>query len=430
MKKTLLHIATALVGLTTLPVNAQSFDEHFEDKTLRLDYVFAGDVNEQRIYVDELCSMNGWAGRRNRLNELPLRGNGQVTVCDALSGDTLYRHSFSTLFQEWLVTEEATKASKSFENCFLMPFPKRPVNVTVALFNTRGEVTATLTHRIDPKDVLIRKLPVKQVETRDILKSGDSKSCIDVVLLAEGYTADETELFFTDCEAAVKAILEHEPFKSEAGHFNFVAVAAPSVSSGVSEPGKGLWKSTAVGSHFYTFYSPRYLTTPHVGQMHDWLAGVPYEHIIVLANTDTYGGGGIYNAYTLTTAHHAQFAPVVVHEFGHSFGGLADEYYYDDQYETLFPAEVEPWEQNITTLADFASKWQDMLPKDTPVPTPIEFSKVDKYERIGVYEGAGYQSKGIYRPVDECRMKLNNAPNFCPVCRRALQRLIDFYVGK
>ena len=155
------------------------------------------------------------------------------------------------------------------------------------------------------------------------------------------------------------------------------------------------------------------------------LAGIPYEHIIILANTDEYGGGGIYNAFTLTTAHHKDFKPVVVHEFGHSFGGLADEYFYvEDLFSDTYPADKEPWEQNITTLTHFGSKWKDMITAGTPIPTDPKQSK--KFP-VGVYEGAGYSAKGIYRPSVDCRMKSNPAGAFCPVCQRALERLINFY---
>ena len=205
---------------------------------------------------------------------------------------------------------------------------------------------------------------------------------------------------------------------------NFIYVNAPSKQSGVSIPHDNDWRDTAVGSHFDTFYSDRYLTTLNVNTLYDLVWGIPCSSIIILANTDNYGGGGIYNSYTLTSAHNKDARPVVVHEFGHSFAGLADEYYYDDQYEPMYPTDVEPWEQNITTLVDFDSKWKDMLPSDTPVPTPADGK--DIYTKVGVYEGAGYQSKGCYRPAQECRMKVNNAPGFCPVCQRAISRLIDF----
>ena len=167
-----------------------------------------------------------------------------------------------------------------------------------------------------------------------------------------------------------------------------MAVASPSEDSGVSIPRLGQWRSTAFYSHFSTFYSDRYLTTSRLKDLHDALAGIDYEHIIVLANTDEYGGGGIYNSYTLTTTHHEDFRPVVVHEFGHSFGGLADEYFYEeDMMSDTYPTDVEPWEPNVTTRVDFASKWQDMIPEGTPLPTPVEDFNTHK---IGLYEGAAY----------------------------------------
>jgi hypothetical protein len=207
--------------------------------------------------------------------------------------------------------------------------------------------------------------------------------------------------------------------------FNIIAVASPSADSGVSIPSKGEWKETAFLSHFNTFYSDRYLTTTHLKLIHDALAGIPYEHIIILANTENYGGGGIYNDFTLTAAHHPMFRPVVVHEFGHSFGGLADEYYYEgDVMDDTYPLSVEPWEQNITTRVSFASKWQDMLKPGTPIPTT---AKQRNDYSVGLYEGAGYSGKGIYRASYDCRMRSNGCPVFCPVCQRALHRIIDFY---
>jgi hypothetical protein len=207
-----------------------------------------------------------------------------------------------------------------------------------------------------------------------------------------------------------------------------VAVESASTDSGVSIPREKIWRNTAVGSHFDTFYSARYLTTSEVFRLYDLLNGIDYEHLVILANTDTYGGGGIYNSYTLTTAHHSHFAPVVVHEFGHSFGGLADEYFYenDDVLLLAYPASVEPWEQNITTLADFESKWADMLPEGTAIPTKVTPERTKNYT-VGVYEGGGYQFKGVYRPADICRMRDNVATQFCPVCQRALARIIDFH---
>ena len=412
----------------TAPLQAQEFSEYFADKTIRIDYLFTGDASEQSVFLDELTALPGWAGRRHRLSELPLEGNGEITVRDKASGNVIYRTSFSSLFQEWLGEPEAQETKRGFENTFLIPYPLKEVSVTIELRDAHRQVTASLTHDIDPGDILIHRRGEEEVTPyKYLLKSGNVEDCIDVVIMAEGYDKDEMELFYKDAEKATEAIFSHMPFKEMKDRFNIVAVESVSEDSGVSIPREGVWKTTAVSSHFDTFYSARYLTTRSVKQIHNWLAGIPYEHIIILANTDTYGGGGIYNSYTLTTAHHSMFEPVVVHEFGHSFGGLADEYAYEEEPSPLYPYEVEPWEQNITTLVDFDSKWKDMIEEGTPIPTLYTDDPNEVYTKVGVYEGAGYTKKGVYRPTSECRMKINEAPQFCPVCQRAIERVIRFY---
>lgn len=412
-----------------LGIYAQDFTEFFEDKTLRVDYLFTGNVERQAIYLDELSQLPSWAGRRHHLSELPLEGNGQIVVRDLSNKQCIYKTSFSSLFQEWLSTDEAKETAKGFENTFLLPYPKQPVEVEITLFSPRREVMASYKHVVRPDDILIHQRGVSHITPhRYVHQSGDKSHCIDVAILAEGYTEDEMDVFYRDAESTCESLFSHEPFRSMKNMFNIVAVASPSTDSGVSVPREKQWKQTAVHSHFDTFYSDRYLTTSRVKSIHNALAGIPYEHIIILANTDVYGGGGIYNSYTLTTAHHPMFKPVVVHEFGHSFGGLADEYFYEDDVMTdTYPLNVEPWEQNITTRVDFASKWEDMLASDTPVPTP---TNVRKNHPIGVYEGGGYSAKGIYRPSFNCRMKTNGYPEFCPVCQRALRRMIEFYVNE
>ena len=404
----------------------QTFTNYFADKTLRVDYLFSGDASRQSIYLDGLSSQPVWAGRKHHLDQLPLQGNGQIVMRDAESGQTIYTTSFSSLFQEWLETEEAKRTAKGFENTFLLPYPLRTAEVEITLRDSHRRVRASMKHTIKPDDVLIAVKGISHITPHKyLLKSGTPEKCVDVAILAEGYTPAEMTTFYKDAEIACESLFAHEPFKSMKQRFNIVAVASPSTDSGVSVPRLGEWKQTAFSSHFSTFYSDRYLTTSRVKAIHDALSGISYEHIIILANTEEYGGGGIYNSYTLTTAHHPSFRPVVVHEFGHSFGGLADEYFYDNDVMTdTYPLGIEPWEQNITTRVDFASKWEDMLAPGTPVPTPSEENK--KYP-VGVYEGGGYSAKGIYRPAYNCRMRTNEHPVFCPVCERALRRIIDFY---
>lgn len=423
MKK---HILFLLCLIAVSPTRAQVFADHFADKTLRVDYIFNGNASGQAICLDGLSALPTWAGRKHHLAELPLQGNGQIVMRNAASGKTIYTTSFSSLFQEWLETDEARNVTKGFENTFLLPYPLQPVEIEITLLDPRRNVRASMKHIVHPNDVLIEQKGNSHITPHKYLLHNDSpEKCIDVAILAEGYTLQEMQTFYEDADIACKSIFDHEPFKSMKKRFNVVAVASPSTDSGVSVPRLNEWKHTAFGSHFSTFYSDRYLTTSRVKAIHDALAGIPYEHIIILANTEEYGGGGIYNSYTLTTAHHPMFRPVVVHEFGHSFGGLADEYFYDNDVMTdTYPLDIEPWEQNISTQVDFAAKWKDMLSENTPVPTPAEVS--ENYP-TGVYEGGGYSAKGIFRPAENCRMRTNEYPAFCPVCQRALRRIIEFY---
>lgn len=423
MKK---HILFLLCLIAISSTRAQVFADHFADKTLRVDYIFNGNASGQAICLDGLSALPTWAGRKHHLAELPLQGNGQIIMRNAASGKTIYTTSFSSLFQEWLETDEARNVTKGFENTFLLPYPLQPVEIEITLLDPRCNVRASMKHIVHPNDVLIEQKGNSHITPHKYLLHNDSpEKCIDVAILAEGYTLQEMQTFYEDADIACKSIFDHEPFKSMKKRFNVVAVASPSTDSGVSVPRLNEWKHTAFGSHFSTFYSDRYLTTSRVKAIHDALAGIPYEHIIILANTEEYGGGGIYNSYTLTTAHHPMFRPVVVHEFGHSFGGLADEYFYDNDVMTdTYPLDIEPWEQNISTQVDFAAKWKDMLSENTPVPTPAEVS--ENYP-TGVYEGGGYSAKGIFRPAENCRMRTNEYPAFCPVCQRALRRIIEFY---
>ena len=407
MKKYLLLLMT----LFSLSVQAQDFEQFFSDSTLRLDYIFAGDVNQQYIYVDQLSKSHRWYGRRHRLAELPLAGNGQITVFDKMTGTVIYRHSFSTLFQEWLATDEAKHTKKSFENVFLIPYPQQPVRIKVELRDYHDKVTTELVHEVDPRDILIRQLQrKKEAPYITLQQAADTTCCIHIAYVAEGYTAEQMDQYLDDCHVAMEALFEHEPFKTLRNRFNVIALCSPSHDSDVSQPGKGVWRNTALASHFDTFYMTRYLTTLHLKQLHDWLAGTPYEHIIVLANTAHYGGGGIYNSYNLSYTRGKHFRPVVVHEFGHSFGGLGDEYPYGDS-DPMYFADTEPWEPNLTTTTKKPAKWQNLIDAG----------------KAGLIEGGGYLSKGVWRGQENCRMRTNEHPDFCPVCQQALTKLINFY---
>jgi hypothetical protein len=394
---------------------AQSFEEYFEDATLRLDYIFAGNANAQHVYLQELKKQDQWAGRRNRLAEKFLNGNGQLTMKDHNTQQVIYVWTFSTLFQEWLQYDEAKQVDRAFEASYNVPFPKKPIDVTITLTNNHQQVITEMTHTVDPKDILIRKIGDNGIPFQYVWKGQQEVNlteCIDIAIVAEGYTEAQMSKFHNDCNRVVEALFAREPFKSLKHRFNVVAVATPSAEEGPSVPHNGIWHTSSTGSHYDTFYTDRYLMTQEMHKIYDLLSSVPFEHIMVMVNTDTYGGGGIYNQVTCITSDHPTFKEVLVHEFGHSYAGLADEYAYDDMDSEWYPADTEPWEPNITTLKDFDSKWADMVPQ------------------VGVFEGAGYQSKGCYRPAQDCRMRTNEAADFCPVCTRAIQQITDFYTAQ
>ena len=418
-------LAIILMCIVAKAASAQVFDDYFEDKTLRIDYIFSGNSSSQAISLDQLNQSPRWYGKRSNLSEVPVEGNGAIIVREHSKENIIYKNSFSTLFQEWQTTDEAKTTIKAFENVFLVPMPKDTVDITVELRNNRREVVASMTHVVNPKDILIRHIGEHKTPYETMLQAADTTRCINIAFVAEGYTREEMPTYIEDVKKSIDALFSHEPFKSRKEVFNIIAVEPASEESGTSIPRKGIWKRTALGSHFDTFYTERYLTTLHLKRLHDVLAGLPYEHIIVLVNTEVYGGGGILNSYNLSAAHHAKTLPVVVHEFGHSFAGLADEYAYENEPIPMYPADIEPWEPNITTLKDFHGKWEQMISKKTPVPTPADKKYADA---VGVYEGAGYSLNGVYRPMQDCRMRTNENPTFCPVCQKAINNLIDFYV--
>ena len=404
-------------------LSAQNFNEFFEDKTLRLDYTFAGNSEKQHVFLDEIIQYENWYGRKVNLNKVLLEGNGQIRVKDAKSKQIIYKQSFSTLFHEWLTLDEAKNENKSFENTFLVPFPKNEVFVEVVTFDKNRKEVILLNHKVNPKDILIKKLPKSSNEKVKVIQKAKTENPIYIAIVAEGFTKEEMPLFISKAKDVAEELFEHKAFADHEDAFSIVAVETVSQESGVSNPHTNLWKNSVLQSNFGTFYSERYLTTSRIKNLHNQLAGTPYDHIIILANTDIYGGGGIFNAYTLTTSNHKKFAPVVVHEFGHSFAGLADEYFYAvDVFENTGTNQIEPWEQNITSLANFDLKWKNMLQKETPIPT--ETKDLNKY-RIGVYEGL--EGNGLYIPSHDCRMKTNEATDFCPVCERAIEQLIEFY---
>ena len=261
-----------------------------------------------------------------------------------------------------------------------------------------------------------------------IRQSGDPKNHVDIAFLAEGYTTLEMDKFVSDARRICAYFLSTQPYASDTASFNFYAVESPSDESGVTIPGKDIYVNTNIHSSFYTFDMDRYLTTSDTWSVYNIAANVPYDLIFVLVNSKRYGGGGFYNHYGQSTVDNQLSNIVAIHEFGHEFAGLADEYYTSEiTYSDYYNLKFEPWEPNITTNVDLASKWKDKVTSGIPIPTP----RVEKYKSVtGMFEGGGYLAKGIFSPMMDCRMKSNEAPGFCPACSDAISRMIRFYCDR
>lgn len=412
--------------LFIIQLSAQiSFDEYFLPKTLRFDYTRAGNSDTSFIYFEQIKEEPFWGGSRKNLLDKFMYGDYMLRLFDKETNTLIYSRGYSSLFREWIDTEEARKVSRSYYESVVMPFPKKKAIVSLQNRDKKHQFHTVFEYEIDPASYFIVKEKPKNYKTEKILDSGDPALALDIVVLPEGYTSQEMDKFRTDVQRFMGYFFKVSPFKEFKSRINYWMVYAPSEESGTDIPGKVVWKNTVLNTHFYTFDSERYLTTRDVKQIRDLAGNVPYDQIYILVNSSIYGGGGIYNYYNLCTSDHYESEEVFTHEFGHAFAALADEYEYGyEKAEELYDMSVEPWQVNITNLVNFKSKWADIVDKTTPVPTLA----IDAYRnKVGAFEGAGYVKKGIYRPVYDCKMRSNATKTFCPVCLRAVTGLLNFY---
>jgi len=401
------------------------FNKHFKNKTLRIDYTHSGEAEEEYYMFDTLFIEKYWGGSKTNLIDEFDYGNYKFEVYDALTNELLYSRGYSSLFREWQATEGAKESCKAFPESVVFPYPKSAVNVSFYSRNKDFSWEKKFILQIDPETRNIRKNEVPKYKKTKVHYAGPANYKLDIVIIAEGYTAGEMDKFLKDCDRFKGYILNSSPYNQNKFKINIWAVQSISEESGTNLPGKDIFKNTAVHTNFYTFDSERYLTTEDMTSVRNIASLVPYDQIFILVNHEKYGGGGIYNFYSLGTSDNASADFLFQHEFGHAFAGLGDEYYTSDvAVEDFYPLNVEPWEPNLTTMVDFDSKWKSMIKPETPVPTPVE----EKFNTtIGAYEGGGYVDKGVYRPFIDCTMKSVKYDAFCPVCRDAIQRMIDFY---
>ncbi len=424
MKKTHLVLSLVIIFLTIQDITA-SFDSCFHDKTLRMDYYHSGNSIESSIQLYRFIEEPFWAGSKRNLTDTFGYGRFYFEVQLASTGEVIYSRGYSTLFVEWQDTEEAKEREKSFNESLIMPFPKQQVIIEIFKRDKKNILHSLLIIPFDPASTHVLNSTKLPYTVKDIQIKGPTDQKLDVVFIAEGYTESEQELFVDDCHRFAEYLLGCEPFATNRAMINIRGICAISEDSGASLPEKGIIKKTAVGASFYTFGTERYLMAEDFHRVRDIAGLAPYDQIFIIVNSNQYGGGGIFNFYATGTRGNIVADFLLIHEFGHSFAGLADEYYTSEvAVDSFYDLRTEPWEPNITTLVDFGSKWADMIGPTTPVPTP---AKSRYAKKVGVYEGGGYLSKGIYRPYIDCSMKSVKYDAFCPVCRRAITRMIRFY---
>lgn len=421
MKKILIYIFIAI------SVNAQTnFSKYFNNKTLRLDFYHTGNSKHETISFDELIEEPFWGGSQINLIDTFYFGNYYLNVFSK-EGKLIYSHGFSTLFKEWQNTNEAKQTERTFPGVVTFPFPKDTVIVEIDKRDSLNVFYSSFKYVVNPKSYFIKKDNRHKSKSFKVQYSGDYNNKLDIVFIPEGYKISEMNKFKDDCKKYASYLFDYSPFKENKNKINIWGVEAVSDSSGADIPAENVWKSTALNSSYYTFDSERYLMTIDYKTVRDYAANVPYDRIYILVNSNKYGGGAIYNFYSLGITGNKSSQQVFVHEFGHGLAGLADEYVDLSTFDNFYPKGVEPWEPNITTLVHFDKKWKDLVNTSTPIPTP----DTDKYKNtIGVFEGAGYVPKGVYRSTENSIMRAFSSNEFNEVSKRAIQRIIDFYSNK
>jgi hypothetical protein len=480
-------LCVAVMVLTVCAQAPEDFNRYFVDKTMRVDYFHIGDAKEEIVTLDQVYEQGIWAGSRHNLTDSFDSGRYVFKVFDLASGQLIYSKGFDSYFGEYKTTAKASEGLKrTYHETALFPYPKDKIRFVLEVRNQKNELVSFFGQIIDPGSVDIKRDPLAQdVKVYEVRKSGSSHRKVDLAFVAEGYAPHEEAKVLADLERFTGIFFSQEPYKTHQDLFNIYGVFKPSEQSGCDEPRRGVFKNTAIGATFNSLGSERYLLTEDNKALRDVAAHVPYDALCIMVNHERYGGGGIYNLYCTFTSDNQWHRYLFLHEFGHSFGGLADEYYTSSvAYNDFYPRGIEPREPNITALLDPDDlKWKELLTPGTEIPTPWEkeefdrmdaeyqkvrqkvndqiaemkrsqapedeirkmeeeaerlsrehASKIDAYladsrfkDVVGAFEGAGYSAQGLYRPMLDCLMFTKGDKPYCKVCEKAIVRVIRFF---
>ncbi|MCX7943739.1 MAG: IgA Peptidase M64 [Deltaproteobacteria bacterium] len=410
-----------LLALLITQIQDIKFDDYFVDKTMRVDMYITGNHIEEVITLDEIIVEDIWAGSKTNLIDYTGYGCEQVRIYHTKSSRMIYSRGFCTLFGEWQTTDEAKVMKRTFHNTVRFPYPKDEVELVIGVGQKK-----LFSMKIDPLKVRAKKLNPSRHENIKLHYSGECSKNLDIIILPEGYTKTEEKKMIKDAERYTGILLSSEPYSYFKNKINIWLVKLFSNESGVSEPRKGIYKDTALNLTFNTFEIERYLTAPDNKRVRNAAAHTCYDTILIMVNTNRYGGAGIFNQWAIFPSDNEYDDYVFLHELGHSFAGLADEYYTSKvAYSDFYPKGLEPWEPNITAyLKRDEIKWGNLIKKGIPIPTP---EKEEYKNQVGLFEGAGYAAKDLYRPMMDCKMFSKGSSPFCVVCKASIEKMIKFY---
>jgi hypothetical protein len=467
-------LLTVLAVLVTASVAAAqpAFSSFFTEKTMRLDFYHTGGGGQELIGVDAVVSDGPWPGSRTRLIDDTNLGPYFFEVIDRRTNQPIYSRGFASIYGEWETTDEPRQGIvRSFHESLRFPWPKAPVQVVIKKRDRQNAFREIWSTVVDPASRFVTATEgAPEGKVWPVFENGPAATKVDLLILGDGYTEAQLPKFHADVKRLVEELFSHEPFKDRRSDFNVRAIDLPVPRSGVNRPRTGDFRRTPLGISYNIFDSERYALSQDNRSVRNIAAAAPYDFLEILINEETYGGGGIFNDHATAAVDTAFATYIFVHEFGHHFAGLGDEYYTSDVAYESVPDRPEPWEPNVTALKDPANlKWADLVTPGAPIPTPWDKAAYEKKSaevqarrrelrarnapesemnallteelnwstaflgamtharKVGAFEGASYEPKGLYRPEADCIMFTRDKVGFCRVCQRAIARIIDMY---